>query len=109
MSGAGKMKLAAELVRKGGAILGEPCQRCGGIQVRYRGKVYCTSHEDLSGVLKAEEVSYDTVMARTREVLVTKLNEAASLLEGEKDPTAQDRLVTLMGKYFELLQKLPRK
>ena len=111
MSGAGKnkMKLAADLVRKGGTIMGEPCQQCGGIQVRYRGKVYCTGHEDLSEVLKAEGVSYDTVMAQAREVLLTKLNEAAVLLEDEKDPAAQDRLISLMGKYFDLLQKLPRR
>ena len=111
MSGAGKdkMKLAAELVRKGGTMLGEPCQQCGGIQVRFRGKVYCTGHEDLSGVLKAEGASYDTVMAQTREVLVAKLNEAAGLLEKERDQAAQERLVSLMTKYFDLLQKLPRK
>jgi UPF0148 protein len=111
MSGAGrsKMKLAAELVRKGGTILGEPCRQCGGILVRYRGKVYCTGHEDLSEVLKAEGVSFDTVVAQAREVLVAKLSEASALLEGEKDPAAQDRLVSLMGKYYDLLEKLPKK
>ena len=111
MSGTGKnkMKLAADLVRKGGTIIGEPCQQCGGIQVRYRGKVYCANHEDLSEVLRVEGVSYDTVMAQTREVLVTKLSEVANLLEDEKDPATEDRLVSLMGKYFDLLQKLPRK
>jgi len=111
MNGAskGSMKLAAELVRKGGTIMAEPCQKCGGIQVRYRGKVYCTSHDDLSPVLKAEGVSFDTVVSRMRETLVTKLNEATSQLETEKDPAAQERLVSLMSKYFELLQKLPSK
>lgn len=103
------MKLAAELVRRGGTLMGEPCQQCGGIQVRYRGKIYCTGHEDLSGVLKAEEVSLDTVVDRTREVLVARINEAAGLLEAEKDPAAQDRLVSLMTKYYDLLQKLPKK
>jgi UPF0148 protein len=111
MSGAGKSRtrLAAELVRKGATILGEPCQQCGGIQVRYRGKVYCTGHEDLSPILKMEEVSFDTVVAQMREVLTAKLNETARLLEGEKDAAAQDRLVSLMSKYFDLLQKLPHK
>ncbi len=104
-----KMKLAAELVRKGATIMGEPCQQCGGIQVRYRGKVYCTGHEDLSPVLVTEEVSFDTVVARAREVLIEKLNEATNNLDGEKDQAAQERLVSLMARYFELLQKLPRK
>jgi UPF0148 protein len=104
-----KMKVAAEVVRRGGTILAEPCQQCGGIQVRYRGKIYCTKHEDLSPVLKTEGVSFDTVVSQTREVLLAKLNETANLLEAEKDPAVQDRLVSLMTKYFELLQKLPRK
>jgi UPF0148 protein len=103
------MKLAAELVRKGATILGEPCQKCGGIQVRFRGKVYCTGHEDLTPVLKTEGVSLDTVVAEMQAVLVSKLNEAANALEKEKDPVVQDRLVSLMAKYYDLLQKLPRK
>jgi len=111
MSKAGRdgMRAAAELVRRGATIMGEPCQQCGGIQVRYRGKVYCASHEDLSPALKAEEVSIDTVMAEMREVLLAKLNQASTLLEREKDPVNEDRLVSLMSKYFDLLQKLPRK
>ena len=111
MVGSGRegMKLAAELVRKGATVMAEPCQRCGGIQVRYRGKVYCTGHEDLSPVLKVEGVSLETVVAETRELIVSKLNETAKLLEKEKDPVNQDRLVSLLMKYFELLQKLPHK
>jgi UPF0148 protein len=108
-AGKGKMKLAAELVRKGATILGEPCQQCGGIQVRYRGKVYCTGHEDLTPVLRVEGASLDTVTARMREVLTAKLGEAAGLLEGERDPSSQDSLVSLMAKYYDLLQKLPKK
>lgn len=103
------MKSAAELVRRGGTVMGEPCQRCGGIQVRYRGKVYCTEHEDLSLILKTESVSYETAVAQMREILVSKLNEATCSLENEKDAVSQDRLVSLMAKYYELLQKLPRK
>lgn len=103
------MKMAAELVRKGATVMSDPCQQCGGIQVRYRGKVYCAGHEDLSPALKAEEVSFDTVAAEMRQVLLAKLSQAAALLEGEKDPANQDRLVSLMSKYFDLLQKLPHK
>jgi hypothetical protein len=71
--------------------------------------VYCTGHEDLSPVLGKAGVSYDTVVAEMREVLMAKLNQTAGLLENEKDLGAQERLVTLMSKYFELLQELPKK
>ncbi|MDA4125947.1 MAG: hypothetical protein OK452_01925 [Thaumarchaeota archaeon] len=104
-----RMKLAAELVSKGAALLAEPCPLDGGIQVRYRGKVYCTVHDDLSSIAKTTMVSFDTVVAQLREVLLTKLNEAATKLGAEKDGAKQDELVSLMTKYFELLQKLPQK
>ncbi|MDV3292903.1 MAG: hypothetical protein LYZ70_01375 [Nitrososphaerales archaeon] len=104
-----KMKVAAELVRKGAVILAEPCQRCGGMQVRYHGKVYCTNHDDLGPLLSEEAVSYESVVGGVRALLLSKLNEAALLLEREKDPAKQDQLVSLMTKYFDLLQKMPQK
>lgn len=104
-----RMRLAAELVSRGATMLAEPCPNDGGIQVRYRGKVYCTSHDDLSSIMTAVSVSYDTVVAQMREVLLARLNEAALALGTEKDPARQDQLVSLASKYFELLQKLPQK
>jgi UPF0148 protein len=104
-----KMKQTVELVRKGAAILGEPCQTCGGVQIRYHGKTYCTSHEDLSAVLQERDVSLDSVVAGLRQLLLSKVSESMSLLEKEHDSAKQDALVTLMTKYYELLQKLPQK
>ena len=76
-----KMKVAVELVRRGATMLAEPCQQCGGIQVKYRGKTYCTNHEDLSAMLSAQTVSYESVTAGLRELLLSKLNESIALLE----------------------------
>jgi UPF0148 protein len=104
-----KMKVAVELVTKGATILGEPCPQCGGIQVRYHGRVYCTGHEDLSAVVKAEVISLETVVAEARQVVVSKLKEATMMLGTEKDNAKQDQLVSLMTKYVDLLQKLPQK
>jgi UPF0148 protein len=103
------MKVAVELVRRGATMLAEPCQECGGIQVRYRGKTYCTNHEDLSQLLAAKPVSYESVVAGMRELLLSKLNESVGMLEKEKDPVKQDQLVSLMSKYFDLLQKAVKK
>jgi len=104
-----KMRLAAELVSRGATMLADPCPQCGGIQVRYRGKVYCTSHDDLSSIVTTATVSYDTVVAQMKEVLLTRLSETAAALGTEKDSAKQDLLVSLAAKYFELLQKLPKK
>ena len=105
----GKMKVSVELVRRGATMLAEPCQQCGGIQVRYRGKTYCTNHEDLSALLVSQPVSYESVVAGMREQLLLKLNDSIEQLEKEKDPVKQDQLVSLMTKYFDLLQKSAKK
>ena len=104
-----KMKLAAELVSKGATMLADPCPRDGGIQVRYRGKVYCTTHDDLSSITTSAGVSYDNVVAQMREVLLSRLSETTAALGAEKEPARQEQLVSLAAKYFELLQKLPQK
>ena len=104
-----KMKLTVELVRKGATILAEPCQTCGGVQVRYHGKTYCTSHDDLSAVLLERDVSFDSVVAGLRQLLLSKVTESMNLLEKEKDSAKQDVLISLMTKYYDLLQKLPQK
>jgi len=104
-----KMKLAAELVSRGATMLAEPCPKDGGIQVRYRGKVFCASHDDLSAITMAAAVSFDTVVAQLKEVLLTKLNETTSALGTERDAIKQDQLVSLAAKYFDLLEKLPQK
>jgi UPF0148 protein len=111
MSGASraKMKLAAELVSRGATMLAEPCPQDGGIQVRYRGRVYCTTHDDLSSITMATAVSLESVAAQLREVLLAKLNETTAALGTEKDASRQEQLVSLAAKYFELLQKLPQK
>jgi UPF0148 protein len=103
------MRLAAELVSRGATMLAEPCPRDGGIQVRYRGKVYCTAHDDLSSITTGNTVSYDTVVAQMKEVLLARLNETVATLGTEKDLVKQEQLVSLAAKYFELLQKLPQK
>jgi len=104
-----RMKLAAELVSKGATMLAEPCPNDGGIQVRYRGKIYCTTHDDLSSITAASAVSYDSVVAQMREVLLARLNETIAALGAERDLVKQDQLASLASKYFELLQRLPQK
>ncbi|MGH9918463.1 MAG: hypothetical protein ACRD6W_06315, partial [Nitrososphaerales archaeon] len=77
-----------------------------GVQLRFRGKVYCTIHDDLSAALQAKEVLFQEVAGDLRNMLVTKLKESIFTAEAEKDPEELDRLISLMTKYVELLQKL---
>jgi len=104
-----RMRLAVVLVRKGGTMLGEPCSKCGGVRVSYHGKIYCTGHEDLSVVVPTETVPVDTIIANLKDVLLLKLNEAATLLRQEEDSAKQEQLASLMMKYYDLLEKLAQK
>jgi len=87
-------------------MLKEPCPTCNGVQLRYKGKVYCSNHDDLSVALQAKEMSFPDVADDLRNLLLTKLRELMSLLEGEKDLAKLDQLVSLMTGYVELVRKL---
>ncbi len=104
-----KMGLTAELVKRGGVILKEPCQKDGGIQIRYRGKTYCSTHDDLSIALTAEEVSLDAVASALRDLVLLKVKETTEMLKDEKDLSKQDQLVSLLSKYVDLMQKIAEK
>jgi UPF0148 protein len=93
-------------MRKGAVMLKEPCQVCNGVQLRYKGRTYCTNHDDLSVALQAKEVRFADVAEDLGNLLSVKLKETMSSLESENDPEKLDRLVSLMTKYVELLRKL---
>ena len=87
-------------------MIKEPCPVCNGVQLRYKGRVYCTNHDDLSVALQAKEILFPDVSEDLKNLLLVKLKESMSLLENERDSEKLDRLVSLMSKYVELLRKL---
>ena len=116
-----KMVLAADLVRRGASILQEPCPRCGAVQIRYKGKVYCTNEDDLESLLnpslekeaivheKVEEPKPVAAPSQAtdslRKMLEEKLNNLSRQLESTTDPVEQTRILDLMSKYLETLEK----
>ena len=103
---AAKTKTTVELMRRGAVMLKEPCSVCNGVQLRYKGRVYCTNHDDLSVALQTKEILFPDVSEDLKNVLLAKLKESMSLMENERDSEKLDRLVSLMTKYVELLRKL---
>jgi len=101
-----KMQLTVELMRRGAVMMKEPCPLDNGVQMRYRGKVYCTTHDDLEAALSAKEITFGDVAAGMKDQLLTKLKENTVLLENEKDPQKQDQIVSVMAKCVDLLGKL---
>ena len=103
---AAKTKATVELMRRGAVMMKEPCPVCNGVQLRYKGRVYCSNHEDLTVALQAKEILFADVAEDLRNLLLVKMKESMSLLEGERDSDKLERLVSLMTGYVELLRKL---
>jgi UPF0148 protein len=103
---AAKTKTTVELMRRGAVMIKEPCSVCNGVQLRYKGRVYCTNHDDLSVALQAKEILFPDVSEDLKNLLLIKLKESMSLLENERDSEKLDQLVSLMTRYVELLRKL---
>jgi uncharacterized Zn finger protein (UPF0148 family) len=104
-----KMRLTAEIIRKGGTILSEPCKVCGGIQVRFRDRVFCMAHEDVEKVLEEAELTVEKIKSGLKEILLLKIKEISTLLSEEKKIDEQERYVSLLIQYFELLKTVTEK
>lgn len=93
-------------MRRGAVMLKEPCPIDNGVQVRYKGKIICTAHDDLEAALSSKEVTYGDVASSLKDLVLVKLKENAALLENEKDLKKQDEIVSLLAKCVDLLNKL---
>jgi uncharacterized Zn finger protein (UPF0148 family) len=119
------MAYTTELVRRGASILQEACPRCGAVQIRYKGKAYCTNEDDLEALLNSgtsPEPTGPKVEAPTslpaqppsqanealRKMMETKLSEVSKQLDSTTDINEQARLLDLISKYVETLDKLRR-
>ena len=104
--GPGKTQLTVELMRRGAVMMKEPCPTCNGVQLRYKGRVYCANHDNLDEALSAKELSFADVSESLRNVLLVKVREMMVALEKEREPAKSDEIVSLLTKYVELLRKL---
>ena len=103
-----KMQLTVELMRRGAVMMKEPCPIDNGVQVRYKGKVFCTTHDDLDTALSSKEITYGDIASSLRDLMLVKLKENAAVLENEKDPKKQDEIVSLITDCVDLLNKLEK-
>lgn len=101
-----KMQLTVELMRRGAVMMKEACPLDNGVQLRYRGKVYCTTHDDLDAALSTKDLTYADISSSLKDLLLVKLKENATLLENEKDPKKQEDIVRLITGCVDLLNKL---
>jgi uncharacterized Zn finger protein (UPF0148 family) len=131
-----RIRQVADLMQKGAILLREPCPRCESLQLRYKGKVICTKEDDLfdipsvdastaqsrgppsqervkeSGVTKLTRISspedssesFDDFSLVT--VLRNRLRDAVATLSEEPSIERQEKLLNLIIKYLEALERL---
>jgi uncharacterized Zn finger protein (UPF0148 family) len=139
-----KVSLTADLLRRGATLLNESCRKCGGVQIRFQGRVYCINEDEIPGgplstshsnpvrvtqstpvvqpVVESRqdrrEPSVSTVRASDsqsvserdslRKLLEEKLTRVSKQLEDSQDFDQQQKLLDLISKYLETLEKLKK-
>lgn len=111
------MGFSADLLRKGATLLQEACPRCGGVQIRYQGRVYClvednieeiTSKSATAPVEKEPPAKAIESSDALRKMLEEKLANVSRQLDVTTDIQEQTKLLDLISKYLETLQRLGR-
>jgi uncharacterized Zn finger protein (UPF0148 family) len=136
-------------MRRGATLLNETCPRCGGVQIKFQGKVYCINEEDdLSSIGSSSSSSFSRSNSSSTEeaprrqhvpspnypasnssaaiakdphvtqssssserdtlrtLLEGKLAKVSQQLESSQDFDQQEKLLNLISKYLETLEKL---
>jgi len=96
------LERGVELLRKGAVLLKEPCPKCGGLQVLYKGRKICLNCGELGEAIS----SPSEVLSDLRSMLIDKIKSASDRLGSESDLKKQAELTDLLLKYVELLEKV---
>lgn len=108
------MGLSADLLRRGATLLQEACPRCGGVQIKYQGKVFCLVEDNIEEIDKPSAapaqkeafVKTSESSSALRKMLEEKLAIVSKQLDATTDIQEQAKLLDLISKYLETLQKL---
>jgi uncharacterized Zn finger protein (UPF0148 family) len=118
-----KMIATAELLRRGATLMREACPKCGAVQIRFEGRTYCTNEDDLTSLLSPQHEQRLREEGKTaskekpktssekedlKVLLEEKLKAVSKQLENSTDPDEQTKLLDLVSKYVETLEKLKK-
>lgn len=74
-------KLVVEFMKRGATLLKEPCPKCGGIMLRYKGVEFCPSDSGIASVQQLEEQTKPA--ADVYEEMLAAVNEKIGQLKLE--------------------------
>jgi uncharacterized Zn finger protein (UPF0148 family) len=106
-----RIKSAASLLLKGGTLVSDPCEKCGGVQVKFADKVTCINcgyearpREESAPAAEAkiQPVSLESAAA----IIEAKISAVASELASERDISVQKQKSELIETYLRILEKM---
>lgn len=112
------IKKGAALVIKGGSIISEPCSKCGGVQVRFKGKVICVNcgneqkeHTVASNLSNPEPITFDKPgstqigLEAAEYIIQDKILILIREILDDKDIAIQKQKIDLIEMYLRVLEK----
>lgn len=104
-----RMDIAVELIRKGGTLLKEPCIKCGGVQVRYKGRTLCVNCGSIESPMELEAPSFSEVIANLKDLITIKIQEVSNQLKLETNVEKQTQLTSLLLQYLQIMERIMKR
>ncbi len=110
-----RIKTGASLLANGGTLTSEPCQKCGGVQVRLREKITCINCGNEVNIArtqpkaeldKADPARRSTLLTSAASLIEEKVALIASEVRVENDISMQGQKAELLEKYLGILEKI---
>lgn len=99
-------KLLAEIMRKGGTLLAEPCPKCGGLMVKYKGKTFCPKCDNITTIEQMEKPSKNNDIEIIQQQVIKKIKE---LLNSDESDIFISKSLLYYSKTLVELKKLSEK
>jgi uncharacterized Zn finger protein (UPF0148 family) len=99
-------KLLAEIMRKGGTLLAEPCPKCGGLMVKYKGKTFCPKCDNITTIEQIEKPSKNSDVEIIQQQIIKKIKE---LLSSDESDIFISKSLLYYSKTLVELKKLSEK
>lgn len=96
-------KLVVEFLKRGATLLQEPCPKCGGILLRYKGTDFCPVDSGISSVQQLEEQTKPS--ADIFEEMLGIINQKMTELQAKlKDTKEQKELSLILDNIRKLIE-----
>lgn len=106
-----KLKNAAEFLLRGGTLLSEACNKCGGIQVRKDNEIQCiicgnTTLPENNTSMKAEKNVENNNIDELREKIRKRLNDLINSIGSDKNLIEEEQRLRVIDNYIKILEKI---